>query len=416
VIPVGIRSMRRYLNPMEGIAPSLTGVVSLAIWLYLLAARGGFWRAGDRLDGAPPNIESWPDVIAIVPARDEADVIAMSVTSLVAQDYPGRLDIVVVDDHSSDDTAERAMSAGQESSRHVQIVSAASLPPDWAGKVWAMSQGLKVADRLNPDAPYIWLSDADITHESDNLRRLVAKAERDDCDMVSQMVTLASNGAWASLLIPAFVYFFQKLYPFRWVNTPRNRTAAAAGGCVLLRRDSLERAGGFSTIQGALIDDCALAQAVKDRGREGGGRLHLALTHAARSLRPYHGLGGVWHMVARSAFVQLRHSSLLLAGTLTGMALTYLAPPIVLLTAPWHTQSSAVALAGLGWALMAMSFTPTLRYYGKPLLLAPMLPLAGLLYSAMTLDSAVSHWRGRGGAWKGRTRPSAATTSLRKND
>jgi len=390
---------------MANVTLLFLGAVSLSIWLYLILSRGGFWRARERLDGMAAGSGVWPDVAAIVPARNEAEVIRESLDSLMAQDYPGRLDIYVVDDHSDDDTARIAM-ARPAAGRSVQVIAAEPLPPGWAGKVWALSQGMKAIRARGSDPKYVWLSDADIAHDRDNLRRLVAEAEADDLDMVSQMVVLASGGFWANLLIPAFVYFFQKLYPFALVNDPRRRMAAAAGGCVLLRRRALDRAGGFSVIRGALIDDCSLARAIKDTGREGGGRLFLGLTRAARSLRPYHGLHGIWRMVARSAYVQLRHSVWLLGGTLAGMVLTYLVPPLIVLTAPWHAQMDTTLLASLAWGLMVGSFIPTLRYYRQPLVLSALLPLAGLLYSAMTLDSALAHWRGRGGAWKGRTQDS----------
>lgn len=392
-----------YLVGMGTVTITILSAASLCIWLYLILARGGFWRARERLDDMPFEPDGWPDVVAIIPARNEAVVIAESMGSLLVQDYPGRLDVFVVNDHSEDDTAHIAEAVGKGAGRTVRVIQAADLPSDWAGKVWALSQGLKALHDTGRNPKYIWLSDADIAHDGDNLRRLVASAEADDLDMVSQMVILASGGFWANFLIPAFVYFFQKLYPFALVNDPHNRVAAAAGGCVLLRFQALQRIGGFLAIRDALIDDCSLARAIKDSGREGGGRLFLGLTQAARSLRPYHGLDGIWRMVARSAYVQLRYSVRLLGGTLFGMLLTYLAPPLVVLTLPWHGQIPAAVMAGLAWLLMTGSFIPILVYYRRPLVLSPLLPLAGLMYSAMTLDSAISHWRGRGGAWKGRT-------------
>jgi hopene-associated glycosyltransferase HpnB len=402
--PVGSGGAPMYLEPMENTTMTALAAISLAIWLYLVFARGGFWRTAERLDDAPDGRGPWPDVVAIMPARNESEVIARSLGSLLAQDYPGRLDIIVVDDHSEDGTADQAEAAGRISDTHgLTVLRAAPLPPGWAGKVWAMSEGLRAVDATNPGARYIWLSDADIAHDTCNLRRLVSMAESGNRDLVSQMVVLSSEGFWAGLLIPAFVYFFQKLYPFAWVNDPRRRMAAAAGGCMLLRRGALDRIGGFSAIQSALIDDCALARAVKGEGGAADGGLYLGLTNAATSLRPYHGLGGIWRMVARSAYIQLDRSVLLLGATLAGMAITYLAPPAVFLSTPWHSGSLAALLSGAAWVLMTGSFLPTLRYYRRPLFLALLLPAAGLLYSAMTVDSAIAHWRGRGGAWKGRT-------------
>ncbi len=382
----------------------IISILPLLAWIYLLSFHGGFWRGRERLDGAPSELAEWPAVVAIVPARNEADVIGQAMASLLRQDYPGSLTVILVDDHSEDGTAEAATAASRTTARpeRLQIRDARDLPPGWLGKPWALSEGLRQADAETPEAPYVWLTDADIAHDPQNLRRLVAKAEAEDLDLVSQMVLLRSEGFWARLLIPAFVFFFQKLYPFAWINDHRRDVAGAAGGCVLLRRQALAAAGGFEVIRDALIDDCTLARAIADRGRSGGGRLFLALTDAAESLRPYEGLGGVWRMVARSAYTQLRHSPLLLCGTLLGMALVYLAAPAVAVTYPWHGAVVPAALGLLVWATMAGAFLPTLRLYRQPPAFAVLLPLAGLLYAAMTLESAVAHWRGRGGAWKGR--------------
>jgi len=380
-------------------------LLSFGAWIVLVLFHGGFWRARQRLDGAPGELDRWPAVTALVPARNEADVIGECVTRLMRQSYPGRFRVVVIDDHSTDGTAAAAATAAARagSAERLAVVRARALEPGWAGKVWALSEGHAHAGRAFPDTRYFWLTDADIAHDPSNLRRLVAKAEEDRRDLVSQMVVLTSEGFWAGFLIPAFVFFFQKLYPFAWVNDPGRRTAAAAGGSVLLRREALERIGGLAALRDALIDDCALARAVKGNRREGGGRIWLGLTTAARSLRPYHGLAGVWRMVARSAFTQLRYSVFLLAGTLAAMALLYWGVPIMVLAA-LATGRTAALLCALGaWALMTLAFIPTLRLYGKSLLAAPSLPLAGLLYSLMTLASAVAYWRGRGGAWKGRT-------------
>jgi len=394
-------------------------LVSCAAWVYLLCGHGGFWRARERLDGAPGTLpgtrDDWPAVTALVPARNEAGVIGDCVAGLAAQDYPGPFRIVVIDDGSTDGTAEAARQAAQqraqgEGAHRLAVVTASPLPPGWAGKVWALSQGLAHAQTAYPGTRYYWLTDADIAHDTRNLRRLVAKAETDRLDLVSQMVMLLADGFWARFLIPAFVFFFQKLYPFARVNDPARQMAAAAGGSILLSADAVARIGGFAAIRDAIIDDCSLAQAVKipsgaiaDPGTGGPGRIWLGLTTASESLRPYHGLAGVWRMVARSAFTQLRYSTALLALTLLGMGLLYCAPPLVALTGAWLGLWLPAALGFLTWGLMALSFVPTLRLYRQPLLFAPALPLAGLLYSLMTLGSAVAYWRGRGGAWKGRT-------------
>ena len=386
---------------------SCLSLLSLGAWIVLVLFHGGFWRARQRLDGPPAALDRWPAVTALVPARNEADVIGGCVTRLLRQTYPGPFRIVVIDDHSTDGTAaavEKAVAADTGADR-LTVVRSRALEPGWAGKVWALSEGHAHAERAFADTQYFWLTDADIAHDSANLQRLVAKAEEGGFDLVSQMAILASEGFWAGFLIPAFVFFFQKLYPFAWVNDPKRRTAAAAGGSVLLRRSALERIGGFAALHGALIDDCALARAVKGDGMNEGGRIWLGLTTAARSLRPYLGLAGVWRMVARSAFTQLRYSGPLLAGTLAGMALLYWGVPVIALAA-LLTGHPLALLGALGaWALMTLAFIPTLRLYRRSLAVAPALPLAGLLYSLMTLASALAYWRGRGGAWKGRTLP-----------
>jgi len=378
-------------------------LTSFAAWGYLLLCRGGFWRARERLDSAPAFGGPWPAVTALVPARNEAAVIGESVARLLVQDYPGPFRVIVVDDQSEDETAATAQAAAAGRPHLLSVAGARPLPPGWVGKVWALSEGLARARETDPDTRYFWLTDADIAHDRLNLRRLVAKAERDDLDMVSQMVTLLSEGFWARFLIPAFIFFFAKLYPFAWVNDPARGVAAAAGGSILLRRAALERIGGFAAIRNALIDDCALARAVKRGGRVGGGRIWLGLTTAAQSLRPYHGLGGVWRMVSRSAFSQLRYSPTLLALTLAGMMLLYWGPPALAAIAAFRGGVPALVLSLATWGLMAAAFLPTLRLYRLPAAFAVTLPLAGLLYSLMTLDSALAYWRGRGGAWKGRT-------------
>ena len=389
--------------------------VSLAIWLYLAALRGGFWRADRRLERDLPAPAAWPAVVALVPARNEAEVIGRSIPALLAQDYPGPLHVVLADDHSSDGTAEAAVRAPR-----LSVAAARPLPAGWSGKIWALDEGLIRARALAPEAPYLWLSDADIEHDPTTLRRLVAKAESENLSLVSLMAALSCSGFWERLLIPPFVYFFQMLYPFAWVNDPDRRTAAAAGGCVLLRRSALARAGGFAAIKGELIDDCALARGIKELPRaanqEGAGGIWLGLAAESRSIRPYRGLGGIWRMVARGAFTQLRHSPLLLLGTLFGLALTFLAPPLIGLTASWHGSSVAAAVGLAAWSLMALTAVPTYRLYRQPFWLTAFLPLAAALYSAMTLDSALRHWRGAGGAWKGRVGPGVRTVERTRRD
>jgi hopene-associated glycosyltransferase HpnB len=380
--------------------------LSLAIWFYLLALRGGFWRADQRLDAEPGAPQAWPAVAVLVPARDEAEVIAPALAALLAQDYPGPFQVVLIDDHSRDATAAIAgrATADAQAAGRLRVIAAPELAPGWTGKLWALQCGLADADAALPEAPYLWLSDADIAPGPATLRRLVAKAESGGLNLVSLMVALSCRGLWERLLIPPFIYFFQMLYPFPWVNDPAKGTAAAAGGCVLLRRDALARAGGFAAIRGALIDDCALARAIKALApaEGGGGGIWLGLATVSRSIRPYRGLGEIWRMVARNAYTQLRHSPLLLLGTLLAMTLTFLAPPLVVLTTGIHDDGVAVFLAASAWLLMALSAVPTLRLYRQPAWLAALLPLAAAFYCVMTVDSARRHWRGRGGAWKDR--------------
>ncbi len=399
--------------------------VSLAIWLYLVALRGGFWRADRRLDEdlQAPAPEAWPAVVALVPARDEAAVIGRAIASLLAQDYPGPLQVVLADDDSSDATAKNARRAAEIAGRaeRLHVVAARPLPAGWSGKPWALHEALARAAAVAPEAAYLWLSDADIEHGPATLRRLVAKAEAERLNLVSLMVGLSCRGFWERLLIPPFVYFFQMLYPFPWVNDPGRDTAAAAGGCVLLRRDALARAGGFAAIKGELIDDCALARRIKglppaEGAADGARGLWLGLATASRSIRPYRGLGDIWRMVARSAYTQLRHSPRRLLATLMGLALTFLAPPLVGLSAGLHGDNPAAIMGFTAWSLMALSAVPTYRLYRQPVWLASFLPLAAAFYGAMTLDSALKHWRGAGGAWKGRIGPAAPEVAQKPRD
>jgi hopene-associated glycosyltransferase HpnB len=373
-------------------------------WLTLLLTHGRFWLADQRLPQAGGTRAAWPSVVAIVPARNEAAVVGEAVRSLLAQDYPGSFHVVVVDDGSIDGTAEVARQAGVESPRseRLLVVVAGAREPGWVGKLWAQESGRHAWREHEPAPDYWWLTDADIGHAPEMLRRLVAKAEEERRALVSLMVLLWCRGLWERLLIPPFVFFFQKLYPFPRVNDDRNPLAAAAGGCMLLRADSLREAGGLARIKHALIDDCALAALIKPAARRQNRGLWLGLTKKSRSLRPYCGLGEIWLMVARSAYTQLHRSRLLLLGTLLGMALLYLLPPALLISVPWHEDLAAALLGLAAWLLMALAIGPTQRLYDQSWLWGLSLPLAALLYSAMTFDSARRHWLGHGGTWKGR--------------
>jgi hopene-associated glycosyltransferase HpnB len=386
--------------------------LSLAIWLYLLTLRGGFWRAAQRFSARQPAPSPWPAVAAVIPARDEAEVIARALGSVLDQDYPGPFHVVLADDHSADGTAalarQRAVELGCQS--RLTVLPSGELPAGWSGKLWALQQGLEQARRVLPEARYVWFTDADVRHAPDNLRRLVGQAAAEKLDLVSLMVTLSCRGFWERLLIPPFVFFFQKLYPFAWSNDSKAQTAAAAGGCMLIDAEALSAAGGLEPIKARLIDDCALAGLLKPRARQRGRGTWVGLTESAQSIRPYEGLGGIWRMVARTAYTQLRHSPLLLLGTLLGMVLTYLVPPLALLGFPLHRDPLLAGFGLAAWVLMAAAAWPTFRLYHQPFWRCLLLPLAALLYSAMTLDSALRHWRGRGGVWKGRAEARSTQT------
>ncbi|MCB5909475.1 glycosyltransferase [Streptomyces pinistramenti] len=374
------------------------GAGTLLVWLWLLLGQGFFWRTDVRL---PPrrDPERWPSVAVVVPARDEAGVLPASLPSLLAQKYPGRAEVFLVDDGSTDGTAALARSLAAERGGLALTVTAPGEPePGWTGKLWAVRHGMTLArERVDPE--YLLLTDADITHEPDSLRELVAAARSARLDLVSQMARLRVATPWERLIVPAFVYFFAQLYPFRRVNRPGARTAAAAGGCVLLRREAAERAGVPECIRHAVIDDVSLARAVQSAG----GRIWLGLAERVDSVRPYPRLAELWRMVSRSAYAQLRHQPLLLLGTVLGLALVYLAPPVALLAGVALGDPRAAVPGGAAWAVMAGTFCPMLRYYRQPLWTAVLLPFTALLYLLMTVDSAVQHHRGRGAAWKGRT-------------
>lgn len=375
------------------LTPTLLAAVPFAIWLYLLFARGNFWQVNEDASEAKPP-KRWPRVVVIVPARDEARTISRSVTSLAKQDYPGESSVVVVDDHSSDGTAELARKAAEESdaARGVTVRLASELPPDWTGKMWATNEGLAAVRDASPE--YFWLTDADIEHAPDTLRRLVCRAEKDSLDLTSLMVFLPVESLPERLLIPPFLYFFLMLYPPNWVADPKAGTAAAAGGAILLRREALERIGGVAAVKSEIIDDCALAAAVK----KSGGKIWLGLTRASVSLRRYPRFGEIRDLIARAAFAELRYSSLLLLASLAALFVVYLLPWVLFFAYP----GEAWLLVDTTVALMAASFVTTVKFYGLSWLWALTLPVAVLFYAYATCVSAVRYWLGRGGQWKGR--------------
>jgi hopene-associated glycosyltransferase HpnB len=355
--------------------------VSVAALLWLALVWGRFWRTDQRL---PSRVrpERWPTVAVVVPARDEAAMLPLTLPSLLTQDYAGPMRVIVVDDGSVDGTGATARSLGAEA------IEAGDPPPAWTGKLNALRRGIEEA----PEAEFMLFTDADIAHAPTSLSALVSATA--GLDLVSQMARLRVRTVWERLVVPAFVYFFAMLYPFRWVNQPGSRTAAAAGGCSLVRRTALERAGGLEAVRGAVIDDVAIARLIK----RSGGRIWLGLGDFVDSVRPYPRLADLWRMVARSAYSQLRYSALLLIGTVLALTAVFVVPVAAL-----AGGAAAAILGGTAWLIMALTFVPMVRYYRQPVMLAAALPFIAVLYMLMTLDSARRHWAGKGAAWKGRT-------------
>jgi len=379
--------------------------LSLVIWLFLLIFWGNFWRA-DQFLTQGMTLNSYPIVCAIIPARNEAEILPQSLPSLLQQDYPGQFSIILIDDQSGDRTGEIAQTLAEKKDKQEQltVITGQPLPPGWSGKLWAMEQGIQASYQQKKLPDYFLFTDADIQHHPQNLRELVTKAEQEHLALTSLMVLLRCQSFWEKLLIPAFVFFFQKLYPFPWVNNPQRTMAAAAGGCILLKREALEKIGGIQSLREALIDDCTLAQKVKalKLGTEPTA-LWLGLTRQTISLRPYKSLASIWTMVARTAYSQLNFNPFLLVGTLLGMTLVYLMAPLGLIAGLIFGNLPLILLALLTWLTMAIAYYPTLKLYQLSFFWALMLPLIAGLYNLMTWDSAVRHWRGQGGAWKGRT-------------
>jgi hopene-associated glycosyltransferase HpnB len=355
--------------------------LALAVWLYLIFAHGKFWQSAPELPPATPP--EFPDVDIIVPARDEADTIGPVIRSLLAQDYGGKYRVILVDDNSIDGTAALAGAA-----TNLDVISLTSKPPEWSGKLWALSQGVAASH-----APVILFTDADILHDPRHLSSLVAKLLQSGADMVSEMVRLNCTSLAERALVPAFVYFFQMLYPFARVNDPSSSVAAGAGGTVLVRRDALQRSGGIDAIKNALIDDVALAKSVKKSGR-----IFLGHSALAASIRPYPNFADIWHMISRTAFTQLRHSAILLILALLALTLVWLVPPATALAG----HGAAPVCGSLAWGLSAISYMPTLARYGRNRLWVLALPLIAIFYMAATVASALNYWRGRGARWKNR--------------
>jgi hopene-associated glycosyltransferase HpnB len=366
----------------------------LAIWLYLLSARGAFWLSRER-DGAVAGQGAWPAITAVIPARDEAECVGKTVASLLRQDYAGEFHVVLVDDQSRDGTAQVARDAAGAVGAvgRLTVVSGRSLPAGWTGKLWAQSQGVETAEAAPHPPELILFTDADIVYAPGELTKLAARAQAGGYVLTSLMAKLRCESFAERMFIPAFIFFFQMLYPFAWANDPRRSTAAAAGGCMLVRRETLRAAGGMASIRSALIDDCALAKHLKARGP-----IWIGLTDGVRSIRGYPAIEDIRRMVARTAYAQLRYSPLLLAGTVLGLAVTYLAPVLLAVFAGGLARSLGIA----AWLLMAVAFQPILRFYRVSPLWGLALPAIAASYMAFTVDSAYQHARGRGGMWKGR--------------
>jgi len=391
--------------------------LSVVIWIYLLFFRGGFWRNKPAIEDAAlnPGGADWPPVAVIVPARNEADVIGRTARALLAQDYPGALSILIIDDESTDATAAEAEAAAASFSspeRTLRVLRGQRLEQGWTGKMWAVHQGTEAVQHLRLSPRYLLLTDADIEHAPQSLRFLVQRAERAGLALVSLMARLPTRTLAEKIIVPAYIYFFQKLYPFAWVNDPKRRIAAAAGGCMLVRWQALRRIGGIPALKNALIDDCTLGRLIKrvgsvwlglsgDLAQEKGGAPHVA------SLRGYPSWRDLWMLIARSAFTQLHYSAPLLVLAIFGMFVTYIYPVMALLAADPVVRGFGL----LGWVMMTISYLPMLAYHRQSPFWAPVLPLVALFYSLATIDSARRYWLGRGGAWKGRVQAALPTRS-----
>lgn len=376
----------------------IAGTMSVCVWAYLLMARGGFWRISTPV-AVMTTIQ--PNVVAVVPARNEAEVIGRAVHSLLTQEQV-MVRVIVVDDASSDGTAQAALEAAEKcgGSDRLQVVNGAALPEGWSGKLWAVEQGIEAATKHAPD--FLLLTDADIEHDPENVASLVAIAEGEGADLASYMVKLHCKTLAEKLLIPPFVFFFFKLYPPKWIADRKNKTAGAAGGCMLVRPAALDRAGGMASICGEIIDDCSLAGKIKGSG----GKVRLSLTESARSIRPYRNLGEIEGMISRTAFNQLEHSVLLLVVAVMGLVVTYIVPAVLMLSA----SRAAVICGALAFAMMMTAYAPMVRFYRLNPLWAVTLPLAATLYLGATVHSAIQYWSGEGGQWKGRAQDRSGAT------
>jgi len=375
----------------------LTIILSLTIWVFLIFFRGNFWLADQILETDVTELETWPSIAVVIPARNEENYISATIQSLMAQKYPGKIDITVVNDNSTDNTVEEITRIKNE---RIVILNATDLPEGWTGKLWALRQGINLSIKKNPSVDFYLFTDADIEHSQETLKNIVTKAQRENLQLVSLMVLLNCRNFWEILLIPAFVFFFQKLYPFQWINNLNRSTAGAAGGYILVRRSALEAGGGIDAVRGEIIDDCAIGRMIKKNGS-----IWLGLTRSVKSLRSHNRLSEIWEMVTRTAFNQLNYSFTILFVTTVGMTIIYLVPPFAVVWGLVFNDYFFLSLGVLCWIIMAIAYLPTQRLYQRPFWEALLLPIAAFLYSLMVIDSAQRHWTKRHPSWKGRKYP-----------
>lgn len=385
-------------NPLiyNSIILHIFAAVSIIIWIILIIFRGGFWLANQRLATVRGKIDNPPEVVVIIPARNEEMTIGESLSSLLKQNYEGKFSIIVVNDNSEDGTLKAAKIAGAKR-KNLIVINGKELPAGWTGKMWAVEQGIVAAKFKFPRALYYLLTDADIMHHPENLAALIAKAQIENLALVSLMVKLRCISISEHILIPAFIFFFQKLYPFPWVNNPNSEYAGAAGGCMLVNKNALLKAGGIEAIKGKIIDDCALAKLLKKTNP-----IWLGLTHSTTSLRSYDKLADIWHMVCRTAFVQLKYSTLKLTVTILAMLIIYFIPVSSILIGLLSKDIALLVMGLIAWVMMLITYKPTLSLYNRPTWEACLLPISALLFSAMTLDSARKYWIDKTPSWKGR--------------
>lgn len=375
----------------------LLATASAISWLVLFFFRGQFWRANQRLTNGTNSSIKLPEIVIIIPARNEEILLGECIRSLVEQTYAGVISIIIIDDES-DDSTPKIVQSWCDKNKNIRLINGTTPPHGWTGKIWAMAQGVKSAKKRHPNAEYYLFTDSDILHHPDNVSELIYKAINEKLALVSLIVKLRCKSIWEIFLIPAYIFFFQKLYPFSWVNDPKNITSAAAGGCMLVNCQELEKAGGLEAVRAATIDDCAMALIIK-RTRP----IWLGLTESTKSSRKYQFLHEITKMVCRTAFVQLKYSVINLLGTIIGMVIVYMVPLICIIIALMTKDILLLILGFFGWIIMFLAYIPTLKLYNRPFWEAGLLPISALLYTGMTLMSAYQYMFGKKPTWKGRS-------------